>query len=95
MIAYYDQILFGVYQSLTDVEKSFNADWVPVIKEDFKDFKWKQYLIPVNSEEFFKDPSSIVLFKLYQDNRDGSVDNLEGALQKISEIRNLISVTTG
>lgn len=94
LIAYYDQILFGVYQSLTDVEKSFNADWVPVIKEDFMDFKWKEVLIPVDSEEFFNDPSAVVLFKLYQDNRNGSVDDLEGALQKISEIRTLISLIT-
>lgn len=91
LIAYYDQILFGVYQSLTDVEKSFNADWVPMIKENVADFKWKTRLVPVNSIEFFEDPSSVVMFKLFQDNRAGCVDDLEDALQKISEIRTLIN----
>jgi len=92
LIAYYDENLFGVYQSLDDVENSFNADWIPVIKQEFLDFKWKDYHTPVNSKAFFEDPSNIVLFKLYQDNREGCIDDLENALLKISEIRHLIKI---
>jgi len=92
LIAYYDENLFGVYQSLEDVENSFNADWIPVIKQEFLDFKWKDYHTPVNSKAFFEDPSNIVLFKLYQDNREGCIDDLENALLKISEIRHLIKI---
>lgn len=90
LIAYYDVNLFGIYQSLEDVEKSFIADWIPFIKQNFSDFKWKSFLEPVNSKAFFEDPSTIVLFKLYQDNREGSVDDLEDALLIISKIRGLI-----
>ncbi len=89
LISYYDGSLFEVYQSLGDVENSFNIDWSPVIKQDFSDFKWLDFAQPVNSKTFFEKPSSIVLFKLYQDNREGSVKNMESALQKISEIRSL------
>ncbi len=92
LITYYDEILFGVYQGLTDVEKSFNADWIPVIKQDFLDFKWKDFSIPINSKTFFEDPSAIVLFKIFQDNREGCVDDLENAFQKISEIRYLTKI---
>ncbi len=89
LISYYDGSLFEVYQSLADVEFSFSADWIPLIKQDFSDFKWLDFVQPVNSKTFFEKPSSIVLFKLYQDNREGSVKNMESALQKISEIRSL------
>ncbi len=89
LISYYDVSLFEVYQNLGDVENSFVTDWSPVIKQDFLDFKWLDFCKPVNSKTFFEKPSSIVLFKLFQDNREGSVRNIESALRKISEIRSL------
>ncbi|WP_199222865.1 DUF6090 family protein [Rhodohalobacter mucosus] len=90
LISYYDENIFGVYQSLTDVEKSFNQDWVPVIKEKFSDFKWRDYHQPTDPENFFEDPSTIVLFRIYQDNREAGLDKLEDALVKNAEIRELI-----
>jgi hypothetical protein len=89
LISYYDVGLFQVYQSLDDVEDSFNTDWVPLMKSDFSDFKWMDYGTPVNSNIFFEKPSSLVLLKLYQDNREGTVRNIENALKKISEIRSM------
>lgn len=87
LISYYDVGLFQVYQSLDDVEDAFNTDWVPLMKSDFSDFKWMDYGTPVDSKIFFQKPSSLVLLKLYQDNREGTVRNIENALKKISEIR--------
>ena len=90
LISYYDESLYRIYQSLMDVELSFNKDWTPVIKQDFTDFNWTIYCQPTNSKEFFEKPSTITLFKLYSDNRSGAVRNGEKALDKISEIRKLI-----
>ena len=95
LITYYDQSLYQIYQSLNDVELSFKQDWIPVIKKEFSDFSWTNYCIPTNPEEFFKKPSTITLFKLYQDNRRGFVRNGEKALDKIAEIRKLIKKDTG
>lgn len=92
LIAYYDENLFEVYQSLEDVENSFNADWIPVIKQDFLDFKWKDYHTPINSKVFFENQSTIVLFKMFQDNREAGIDELENALQQLSKIRHLIKI---
>ena len=91
LISYYDQSLYRVYQSFNDIELSFNKDWTPLIKEDFTDFSWTNYCKPANPREFFEKPSTITLFKLYQDNRRGLVRNGEKALNKITEIRNLIN----
>jgi hypothetical protein len=90
LISYYDENLFRLYQSLLDVEKSFNSDWVPVLKTDFSDFKFTKYCVPTNKKVFFEKPSTIILFKLYKDNRSGQVRNMESALINISEIRSLI-----
>lgn len=86
LISYYDENLFKVYQSLSDVELSFKTDWMPIIRHNFKDFKWRNYSIPVDSEKFFTNPSTITLFKIFKDNRLGTIKNIELALLKISEV---------
>ena len=90
LISYYDESLFKVYQSLDDVELSFKSDWMPVIREDFSDFIWRTYSQPVDSKSFFEKPSTTTLFKIFQDNRRGSLRNIQLALDKISEIRRLL-----
>ncbi|MGB3607630.1 MAG: DUF6090 family protein [Psychroserpens sp.] len=87
LISYNDENLFLLYESLNDVLQSFNADWIPLVKTDFSDFKFREYGIPIDSKTFFEKPSTIILFKLYQDNRSGQVRRMESALAKISEIR--------
>ncbi|MCJ7468291.1 MAG: DUF6090 family protein [Maribacter sp.] len=90
LISYYDESLYKLYESLKDVENSFNNDWIPVVKQDFSDFKWRDHCQPNDTKNFFEKPSTIVLFKIYKDNRDGSFGNMQGALNKISELRTLI-----
>ena len=77
LISYYDDHLFRTYQSLNDVEQSFKVDWIPVVKERFAEFNWRKYHVPVDAEVFFEDPSSIVLFRIYRDNRLGSIEMLK------------------
>lgn len=90
LMSYYDESLFTLYESLKDVENSFNNDWVPIVKQDFSDFIWMDYCQPNDAKNFFGKPSSIVLFKLYRDNRAGSFRNMGSALEKITDIRMLI-----
>ena len=90
LIEYYDQTLFRTYESLLDIEKSFNADWVPLLKQEFSNFKWTEYAEPIDSKAFFEKPSTIVLFKLFKDNRAGQISSMEQALKSIAEIRSLI-----
>ncbi|GGG57079.1 DUF6090 family protein [Bizionia arctica] len=90
LISYYDEHLFNVYESLNDVLGSFNNDWIPVVKTDFVDFKFREYCTPIDSQVFFEKPSTIILFKLYKDNRSGEVQKMESALAKTSEIRTII-----
>ncbi len=87
LISYYDGNLFKLYESLNDVEDSFKIDWVPVIKEDFIDFNWQSSCSPANSSQFFKKQSTIVLFKIFRDNRYGEVEKLTTALNKVTDIR--------
>ncbi|MEM5566902.1 DUF6090 family protein [Psychroserpens sp. AS72] len=90
LISYYDEFLFRVYESTLDVEDSFVADWIPIIKQEFLDFKWEDFCVPIDAKSFFEKPSTIILFKLFKDNRAGQVDYMEKTISKITEIRNLI-----
>jgi hypothetical protein len=94
LISYYDETLFRVYEALNDVENFFNVDWIPVIKNDFNDFSYRVRMEPRNPKVFFENPSSVVLFKLYKDNREqGSVRRMKTALDEISKLRTLIKKT--
>jgi hypothetical protein len=90
LIEYYDQRLFKLYQSNSDVENAFNNDWVPVMKEEIQDFVYLDRIVPRNPKEFFESPSTIVLFKMYQDNRSGAIRRMETALEGIFKLRALI-----
>lgn len=92
LISYYDESLFKLYESLNDVLGSFNNDWIPVIKTEFSDFKWTEYCTPLDPKNFFEKPSSIVLFKLYKDNRAGQLRKMDSSLAEIHDIRNLIKM---
>jgi len=89
-ITYYDENLFKLYESMNDVLSSFNADWIPVIKQDFSDFKWREYHKPNDAKTFFENPTTKVLFKIYKDNRAGQLRNMKNSLRSISEIRKQI-----
>jgi len=90
LISYYDESLFKLYESLNDVLFSFNSDWIPVVKTEFSDFIWTEFCEPIDSKTFFEKPSSIVLFKLYKDNRGGQLRKMDSSLAEIHKIRNLI-----
>nr|WP_321224455.1 DUF6090 family protein [uncultured Psychroserpens sp.] len=90
LISYYDEFLFKVSESTLDVEESFIADWTPIIKQEFLDFKWEHFCVPIDSKSFFEKPSTIILFKLFKDNRSGQVEYMGKTISKISEIRKLI-----
>jgi hypothetical protein len=94
LISYYDENLYLVYEALDDVEQSFKIDWHPILKKDFSDFKWRERCVPADSKAFFEDQSNITIFKLYKDNRAGSMGHYEAALKKISEIRKLSKKNT-
>ncbi len=89
LITYYDESLYLVNEALDDVEQSFKIDWHPILKKDFSDFKWRESCTPIDSKAFFDNKSNITVFKLFKDNRAGSMVHYENALEKISEIRML------
>jgi hypothetical protein len=91
LISYYDESLFKLYESLNDVLYSFNNDWIPIVKTEFSDFLWTEYCKPVDAKAFYEKPSSIVMFKLFKDNRAGQLRRMDSSLAEIHKIRNLIN----
>jgi hypothetical protein len=92
LISYYDKDLFEVYEALNDVEKAFNADWVPIVKTAFIDFEWMNSVVPANPKKFFEKPSTIILFKMFKDNRGGGLAKLDKTIKKITKIRSKIKM---
>ena len=95
LISYYDQSLYSVYQSLNDVELSFNNDWTPIIKKEFTDLNGLTTVSRQIQKNSLKSRLTLLYLKLYQDNRRGMVRNGQKALDKITEIRELIKEDIG
>lgn len=87
LISYYDENLHFTYQAFEDVKGSFEEDWTPILQEEFSDFKWREYAKPFDAESFFENQKYVSLFKLYRENRASGAQYIEGALDKISSIR--------
>lgn len=92
LISYYDSDLFNMSQGLNDVLGAFNTDWIPILKSEFSDFRWMEYAEPRDYESFFNNQTHLMQFKLYQDNREGSVDKMLLALDKIAIIKSQINL---
>jgi len=88
---YYDNHVNWIAQSLGDVEKSFNNDWVPELKTSFVDMKFKSYVTPRSPKAWLSDEKNIVLLDLHKDNRNGAINPMREALQLISKIRKTIN----
>ena len=93
LISYYEESLFKLYESLNDVLQSFNRDWIPIIKSEFSDFEWLDHSQLNNPKAFFEKPTTVVMFKLYKDNRAGQLEKMQSSLRAISEIRKQIRLT--
>ncbi|EDP71547.1 hypothetical protein FBALC1_03647 [Flavobacteriales bacterium ALC-1] len=89
LISYYDESLYHAYEAFEDVEESFKNDWVPILKKDFSDYKWREYAILVDIKAFFEKQSNISFIRLYKNNRASGSEYLESTLEKITKIRTL------
>lgn len=87
---YYDDNVQHLLQSLQDVENSFNADFVPMLKKDFEDFNFKEYAKPYHPQEFVAQRDLLSYLRIFRDNRRGVREPVKKALYNISTIRMLI-----
>ncbi|TDQ17019.1 hypothetical protein DFQ04_1667 [Algoriphagus boseongensis] len=91
LINYYDEVLFRVYQANSDVEGSFNTDWVPLAKREFNDFDYEDRMEPKDLKAFMENPEHIVLFKMFQDNREGAITRMGVALEEIAALKSQLN----
>ncbi|MFT4772193.1 MAG: hypothetical protein ACI9CP_000157 [Cryomorphaceae bacterium] len=94
LISYYDESLFNLSQSIEDVADSFKADWIPIVKQEFSEFKWREYCKLRDQQAFLEKPTTKVLFNLFKDTRGGQLRRMENSLTKINDIRSRIERNT-
>lgn len=87
---YYDNDVLSILQSLLDIEKSFNNDLVPWVKNDFEDFDFKDYAKPYEPKEFIARREVISYLKVFRDNRRGLDLPIKKAFDNLFIIRQLI-----
>ncbi len=88
---YYDDSVPKIVQALYDVEEDFENNAVSFFRDKFEDFKFKEYAIPKDIDAFMNDPSNLIYFKIFRDNRAGAIDDLDSGIG-LNEMVNFLIV---
>lgn len=84
---YYDDIANHTVRSIQDIETSFNNDWVPVLKMEVEEVKFKQYVV-LTDWDILTSPNGHArkLLILNRDNYGGGLNRINIALKTIEEL---------
>ena len=87
---YYDDQINHTIQALGDVELAFNNEWLPLLENHVKDFKFSVYVKVEDMPSFLNETNAIRLFILNRDNIGAAINHVNDALKKIEEINSLM-----
>lgn len=84
---YYDEAIPAIVEALRDVEDEFESSMINHIKAEFRDFRFQEMALPNDIDAYLNDHRNIVYFKIFRDNRNGSLDDLAYGIGLNKEIR--------
>lgn len=88
--AYYDDELKNVTKSIEDIERTFQRDWVYIMRNEAKEFKFKQYIILKNTDILKGETDVVNFLRINKDNFNGGNERMKRVISRIDKILNLI-----
>jgi hypothetical protein len=89
--SYYDDEISRVQQSVKDIENAFSRDWVPILEQHSKEFKFKSYVVLKDPTFYAKPSREKTILKLNRDNFRGTSENVSKIINTIDRIQELIN----
>jgi len=88
---YYDDQAKHTIESIKDVEGSFKDEWIPIIREEAMDMKFKTYVILKDIKLFTEESAAKNLLRINRDNFGGGKFRIDSTIKTIENIQNIIS----
>ena len=88
---YYDDEAKNTMESIKDIEETFKVEWIPILRNDFDDAKFKTYAIPKDITLFTQESNAKNIIKINRDNFGGGKDRIENTIKTIENIQEIIS----
>jgi len=89
--SYYDDEVKRVQESIEDIEYSFAVDWLPIMKEQTVEFKFKEVFDIKDYRIFTGDSKAKTILKINRDNYGAGIRNIDRILKSIVEIEEIIA----
>ena len=89
--SYYDDEANRAIKSIEDVEETFKTDWIPIIREEVLDIKFKSYVILRDIKLFSEESMARNILRINRDNFNGGKNTIDGTIKTIDKIQDIIT----
>lgn len=88
---YYDDEAKRTIESIKDLEETFKTEWIPMMRNDFKNMKFKSYAIPKDIKLFTEESIAKNILRINRDNFDGGRIRIDRTIITIEKIQSIIN----
>ena len=88
---YYDDEAKRSVNAIGDIEETFKTEWIPIMRNDFDDVKFKTYAITKDIKLFTEESIAKNIIKINRDNFGGGKNSIDLTIITINKIQNIIA----
>lgn len=89
---YYDDEAMRTIESIKDIEETFKNDWIPIIREEANDMRFKTYVVLKDIKVFTEESAAKNLLRINRDNFNGGKLRIDQTIKTIEEIQDIIAI---
>ena len=89
--SYYDDQVYHAIKSIGDVEETFKNDWIPIMRAEVLDMKFKTYVILRDIKLFSEESMARNILRINRDNFNGGKIRIDNTIKTIDEIQDIIT----
>ncbi|MBT8265061.1 MAG: hypothetical protein KJO41_05680 [Bacteroidia bacterium] len=89
--SYYDDEANKAIKAIGDIEETFKNEWVPILRIEAKDMKFKNFVIMKDTKLFTEESLERNILKINRDNFGGGKIRIDGTINTIEKILELIT----
>ena len=89
--SYYDDEANRAIKGIEDVEETFKNDWIPILRVEALDMKFKTYVILRDIKLFSEESMARNILRINRDNFDGGKNRIDRTIITIEKIQDIIT----
>ena len=89
--SYYDDEANRAIKGIEDVEETFKNDWIPILRVEALDMKFKTYVVLRDIKLFSEESMARNILRINRDNFNGGKNTIDGTIKTIDKIQDIIT----